>query len=74
MVVYTRFLRLLELLWSFIPDFVVCWRWCDRLYMYQISSSVGDDVAVYSRFFRLLEMVWSFILDFLVSWRCCGRL
>ena len=72
MVIYIRFLSLLEMMWSFIPDFFVCWRCCGRLY--QISSSVGDDVVVYTRFLSLLEMVRSFIPDFLVCWRCCGRL
>ena len=59
MVVYTRFLSLLEMVWSFIPDFFVYWRWCGRLY---------------TSFLRLYEMVWSFIPDFLVCWRWCGRL
>ena len=48
MVVYTRFLSPLEMLLSFIPDFLVCKRCCGRLY--QISSSAGDVVVVYTRF------------------------
>ena len=55
-----------------ITDFLVCLRLCGRLY--QISSSVGDDVVVYIRFLHLLEIVLTFISDFLVCWRWCGRL
>ena len=38
--VYTRFLSLFEMVRSFIPDFLVCWR-------YQSFSSIGDGVVVY---------------------------